>query len=1160
MDEKYLTLIGRKIKIPGHFATPVTAEAIEPLSSAMLLRVRTSEGRLEEVVLALDEAEKLLEEIPTGPDRSFPVPGEDLRLLIESSRIRLAYCYDPYFAVSLSGIQSLPHQIEAVYGKLLPQARLRFLLADDPGAGKTVMAGLLIKELKLRNALERVLIIVPASLTIQWQDELLRFFDEIFTIINAENDKQQLINLWQRESQVITSMDYAKRPEVRERVWASNWDLVIVDEAHKCSAYTKRSSERSPEAKKTERYQLIEHFSKRPALSLLFLTATPHQGDEDRFSHFLHLLDPDLFVEPHKLLERERELRKGILGLGKDCPWMIRRLKEDLRDFDGKRIFPNRHSQTVTFSLSSEEYALYQKVNEYLNRFLIGGTGRAKQSIALTRTVLQRRLASSTFAIYESLKRRLKRQEDLLEELQKLPPDRQRKRLAELRGAIVDEEREEDDLDEKERDELVDEITTAEQLGELQEEIAYLKDLIEFARGVYEHAPDSKLNTLKQVLEKAEFAELQDGRGKLLIFTEHKDTMNYLSDHLKGWGFTTCVIHGGMNPHERKKAQEKFRTESQICVATEAAGEGINLQFCHLMINYDLPWNPARLEQRMGRIHRIGQDRDVYVFNFVAESSADGKPIIEGRILKRLLEKLEQMREALGSDRIYDVIGQILSLNEVNLADMLRDAALYPGRLADYEDQIMHLTPEKLRQYEEQTGIALARAFVDIPALRECTYLAEEKRLMPEYIAKQFLSACEKIGLKVEQRADGLWRIPHVPQDLRSENLEAVQRFSKPEERYHKITFYKEHLAQDKHIDAVLVSPGHPIYAVVDEKLNKKLDSFLGKCATFIDSEAKIPYLLHFFEMQLIGDYPKKESLLHAELVAIKQEGNDLELVPPEIIHDLRPMEGNNISIPSFETKQAESFVRSRTQLERRKELLNDRKRQEEIIRQYLTRSFDERLWVAQRKAMELRARYESGEKEVDLALREAEREVENIERLRKERLDSVSHLGIIRAGTVRHLGSFYVLPPGEFPEARPYVEDIEAKRKSEEAAMRIVMEYEIQRGWTPEDVSDQKIGFDIRSLSPPDPFTGKRDVRRIEVKGRNRGEPIRLTENEWRKAKQLRDTYWLYIVWNPTEPDSELLPPIQDPAEKFGNLVKEVKVINHYEITADVIYRILRG
>ncbi|MCX8021234.1 MAG: helicase-related protein, partial [Syntrophorhabdaceae bacterium] len=1125
------------------------------------VQVRTIEGKPDETVLTSEELEALLKEASQQTKTPATVSGEQFLLFIESQRIRLAYSYDPFFAVSLSGIQSLPHQIEAVYGKMLPQPRLRFLLADDPGAGKTIMAGLLIKELKLRNAIERILIIVPAALTIQWQDELLRFFNEIFTIINADNDKQQLINLWQRESQVITSLDYAKRPEVRERVWASNWDLIILDEAHKCSAYTKRSTQRAPEAEKTKRYQLIEYFSEKPGLSILFLTATPHQGDEDRFSHFLHLLDPDLFVEPHKILEREKEIRKGVLSLGRDCPWMIRRLKEDLRDFDGKRLFPNRHSQTVTFTLGNEEYSLYNKVSEYLNRFLVGGTGRAKQSIALTRTVLQRRLASSTYAIYESLKRRLKRQEDLLEELKKLPYDKQLRRLSELRGTIIDDERDEDDLDEQERDELVDEITAAEQLSELQEEVTYLKDLIQFAKSVYEHAPDSKLNTLKQVLEKAEFTELRDGRGKLLIFTEHRDTMNYINGHLNHWGYTTCVIHGGMNPHERKKAQETFRTTAQVCVATEAAGEGINLQFCHLMINYDLPWNPARLEQRMGRIHRIGQERDVYVFNFVADSSFDGKPIIEGRILRRLLEKIEQMREALGSDRVYDVIGQILSLNEVNLPDILRDAALYPARLTDYEDQIMNLTPDKLRQYEEQTGIALARAFVDIPTVREKTYLSEEKRLMPEYIAKQFFKACEQIGLKVEQRADGLWRIPYVPYDLRLEDLDSVKRFGKPEDRYNKITFYKEHLLQDKHLDAVLVSPGHPIYAVVDEKLNKKLDSLSGKCALFIDSDTKDPYFLHFFEMQLNCDYPKSNTTVYAELVSIKQEaGSDFSIVPPDIIHDLKPIEDRDISIPPFDIKKAESVVRGKIQLDKRKEMLTEREHQEKVIREYLKKSFDERLWVAQKKCMDLKARYESGEREVDLALREAEREVENIERLRRERLESINAIRIIRPGPVRYIGSIYVLPPGEFVDTKAYIEDTEAKRKSEEAAMRIVMEYEIQRGWTPYDVSQEKIGFDIRSLSPSDPLTGKREVRRIEVKGRKYGEPIRLTENEWRKAKQLKDTYWLYIVWNPTEPDGQLLLSIQNPAEKFENHIKEVKVINHYEISAETIERAIKS
>jgi superfamily II DNA or RNA helicase len=1153
MEVDFSDLIGTSVNMTGHFAKLVTVEAVKVVGDSAMVRVRTIDGRLEEAMLTSGEVTELLSQAIKRNDDRSPYPGEDLRLTVEACRIRLAYAYDPYFAVSLSGIRSLPHQLEAVYGKMLPLPRMRFLLADDPGAGKTIMAGLLIKELKMRGTLERVLIIVPAALTIQWQDELLRFFNELFVPITAENDKQQLINLWQRESQVITSLDYAKRPEVRERVWSADWDLIIVDEAHKCAAHTKTSSKRSPESEKTKRYQLIEQFSDRASLSLLFLTATPHQGDADRFSHFLHLLDPDVFPEPHRMADKVEQLNKGVLELGKDCPWIIRRLKEDLRDFNGRRLFPNRRSQTAPFALSVDEFSLYQNVNDYLNRFLAGGSGRAKQSIALTRTVLQRRVASSTFAIYESLKRRLKKQKDLLEEVRALPQDRQRQRLNELTGGLVDDERDEGDLDEVERDQFVDDFVAAERIEQLEEEIVALRDLVEYSKSVYESASDSKLSALRSILTKAEFGELRDGRGKLLVFTEHRDTMNHLEGHIKRWGFSTCHIHGGMNPHERKRAQEVFRTEAQVCIATEAAGEGINLQFCHLMINYDLPWNPARLEQRMGRIHRIGQDRDVYVFNFVAESSIDGKPVIEGRILRRLLDKLEQIRMAIGSDRVYDVIGQILTLNDVNLADMLREAALNPGRLADYENQITNLSPDRLRLYEDETGIALAREYVDLPSVLQKKFVAEEKRLMPEYIAEQFFKAAQTIGLKVERRADGLLRVPYVPQDLRSESLGAVKRFGKAEDHYNKITFYKEHLDQDRHLDAALISPGHPLYGAVEEKLHLRLTAALGRCGVFVDLDAAGDYFLHFFEMQIVGDYPRPNTLLYAELVAVQQHGENLTMVPPDLIHDFAPVENLDVAIPRFSREGAELYLRGSLQLQRRMERLDERLKQKDIIEEHTKRTFDERLWAAQRRAMDLRARYEGGEHEVELALRESEREVENIERRRVDRLAALSNIGVVRSGPVRYIASFYVLPPGEFPKTQQFVEDLEAKRKSEMSAMQRSIEYERGRGWETEDVSLYKIGFDIRSQSQPEEQTGRRDVRRIEVKGRRGGESIRLTENEWRKAKQLKDTYWLYVVWNPSESDSELLL-IQNPAEILGAYVHEVMSISQYELSADVI------
>src|SRR5581483_1990047 len=319
--------------------------------------------------------------------------------------------------------------------------------------------------------------------------------------------QQQLTNPWQRSSQVITSMDYAKQDDVRERVWQQRWDLVVIDEAHKCSAYTKSYSGRSDEVVETKRYQLAKRLSE-SADHVLLLTATPHHGDEDRFAHFLRLVDPDLFPEPHRLAREASAIRRDVLKLGRTSPWCLRRLKEDLRDLNGKRLFPDRHAKTVTFRLNSEEYALYKSVTAYINEFIPQQTGQRRSSAALTRTVLQRRLVSSTCAIHESLKRRLKKQQDLLDELEGLSPAHRAKRLAALQGRLPDAEQDEEDLDDEVRDRLVDEYTAAVELEQLRAEIAALRELVEQARRVRELANDSKLSALKKCLGEAQFVEL----------------------------------------------------------------------------------------------------------------------------------------------------------------------------------------------------------------------------------------------------------------------------------------------------------------------------------------------------------------------------------------------------------------------------------------------------------------------------------------------------------------------------------------------------------------------------------------------------------------------------------------------------------------------------
>jgi hypothetical protein len=730
------------------------------------------------------------------------------------------------------------------------------------------------------------------------------------------------------------------------------------------------------------------------------------------------------------------------------------------------------------------------------------------------------------------------------------------------------------------RDRLTDQFTAALELDQLKAEIAALHELLAQARRVRDHAADSKLAALKDCLERAEFRELSDGRGKLLIFTEHRDTLTYLCEWLERWGYSTCSIHGGMNPHERKRAQEIFRTEKQICVATEAAGEGINLQFCRLMINYDLPWNPTRLEQRLGRIHRIGQERDVHAFNFVASQSEEGQPIVEGRILERLLEKLDQMRAVL-ADRVFDVIGEVLSLNDVNLPDMLREAAFDPRRLDDYLDQIQRIDPERLKRYEQATGIALARANVDFSAFQQANAEAEERRLMPRYVEDHFIKASAAVGLKVEPRADGLWRVEHVLADLRSDRLQSVRRLGKPETSYRKITFHKERLDEDQHVDAVLTGPGHPLYAAVDERLNELLADAAGGVAVYCDPQSDTPYRLHFFEVAIRGQNSKGEpQTLHAELAAVREElpspacgtgaGGEgdsarFSIVPADCLLDLPPHPSPPPSLEPFDVSAASDYLKSTHQMQLRTRCQDERRHFVQVCRDYLTRSFDARVRAAQDRIMALKMR---GLTDDDIAVKQANNELTDLKRTREERLAGLDQLTLVRHGPVKHVATALVLPAGAgflaggtgvSPVDADAPEDIDpnVRRRSEKAAEDLAVAHETARGWETERVGHLKIGFDVRSLGPPDPQTGYRDpvegIRRIEVKGRTRGYSIRLTTNEWYKATQLGDTYWLYVVWDPLGPTPELLV-IRNPAAKLDHAKKEIVAARHFEIPADAV------
>jgi superfamily II DNA or RNA helicase len=1097
--------------------------------------VRDSSGRPDETQVT---GEELLRALADQGRAAGLADARDLFRWVEGQRIKLSFAHDPLFAVSMSGVRGLPHQIEAVYRHMLPQPRLRFVLADDPGAGKTIMAGLLLKELKLRGVVDRCLILVPAPLTPQWQDEMSEKFDEQFEIVGSDQVRHQLgRSAWDRYPMVITSIDFAKRDEVRDDLLRAEWDLVVIDEAHKCAAYTGSDDG----AVKTRRYALAESLAGRTE-RLLLMTATPHSGDEDRFRWFLGLLDPDQFSSPDLV-------RRQIAQDGN--PYFLRRQKEDLVNEQGHELFVPRHVMTQPFQLSAAEKGLYDAVTRYVNEYLgAPATGGRGSAVALARTVLQRRLASSLGAIRSSLAKRAERLADRADELERMTPAERRRRLAEL-GTMPkvsgdsdgDAEIGYDDVDERTEDELAAGVSGAREIGALRAEVAELRHLVSHADRVRGLGTERKLVALQDCLRKSELQELEDGRGKLLIFTEHRDTLEYLDRHLREWGYSVCTIHGGHPAAERKKIQQEFRTSKQICVATEAAGEGINLQFCHLMVNYDLPWNPVRLEQRMGRVHRIGQQQDCYIFNFCATNT------IEGQLLERLHVKLETMKGAL-QGRVYDVIGDLLTLNGIDFERLVKDTLLNPGRIEAAKQQINRMTAEKYQEYQQATGIALARRHVDMDWVRERDFTSEERRLMPEYVEAYFLDAAEQVRLRVERRADTLLRIEHVPLALRSDDLASVTRLGRPDGEYRKLTFRKEQRDRPEHGDAILCSPGHPLFAAVAESLDRELEArgVPQSAAVFTDPATTEPYFLYLFSYEVVGeDQRGNPEPAYAEVVAVVEDQDEIRRAPADVLHTLTPGSGRDATPPDPDViKTAENWVRVNVQMPRTNIERAARLEQAELRRAYL-----EEAMAAQRRRLEDRwseydARVAKGDEAYRLLRDTTLNRLRELEHRQKAKLEGFARLGVVRAGKVTHLGSVCVLPAAE-----TQVPDHEVWRPSkevEDAAMAVAMQFEHDDGWTPTDVSaaHDGSGFDIRSIrQEPD---GDVEVRRIEVKGRSASSgDVGLYRTEWYAAERWRERFWLYVVYQATSGQPRLVR-VQDP---FGTLrsVAEISQITGYRV-----------
>jgi superfamily II DNA or RNA helicase len=1046
-------------------------------------------------ILSLEDI-KAVQVIEEKPFR-FTGDGESLFLYLESHRIRNAFQFDPLYAVNVSQIDPLPHQIEAVYHYIMPNPRIRFLLADDPGAGKTIMSGLLLKELKYRGLVERTLIIVPGHLKDQWIREMKEKFQESFKVVDRGTMNASWgQNVFNDENQIIVSMDFAKQDDVMFALKDSKWDLCIVDEAHKMSAY-----KYGEKIDKTHRYNLGELLSSLTTY-LLFLTATPHRGDPENFRLLLELLEPGFFADVAMLSESIQN---------KDNPLFLRRLKEDLKDFDGAPIFPPRKVETPKYYLSDDEKKLYNAVTEYVEKHFNRALEKEKRNVTFALTILQRRLASSVRAIRKSLERRYERLKELYEKGQL------------LQEVGYDEDYLED-LEEKERwrkeEELLEKLTSAETLEELKDEIAKLEELVVLAKEVEKKEIETKLNELKKVMD-AE--KLHQTGTKLLIFTESKDTLEYLVEKLRKWGYSVTFIHGGMSLDARIKAEAEFRNQAQIMVSTEAGGEGINLQFCcWLMVNYDIPWNPNRLEQRMGRVHRYGQQHEVHIYNLVAVDTR------EGRILERLFEKLSQIRDHLGSDRVFDVIGEVLAGK--SLKDLIVDAIANRRTMDDILKDFERIPDEEaIKRVREASFEALVTKHIDLTRILGEQRRAMENRLVPEYVEEFFKRAAEVLNVKMEKRVDGLWRITSVPFEIRNQPYDFKIRFGEVQREYAKISFDKERASKAQ---AEFVAMGHPLLEAVVSAILTHYAKNATDGATFIDPEGKRDGIIWFLEAEIKDGNNniagKRLFAVYQNLGIRNQElgigGKDLFFVNPAILWDLKPIS------PQFPTPNSQSptlldkdtvvaLVISEGLESYKRELLERRQRDAEIKRKYGIRSLESMILESDGKITDYETRRMKGENIPELTIQNEIRKKEDLER-KKQRLQSEIEAEVHLYPTEpKILGAVRVLPQKAHA-------DMVSDKEVEQLGMNIAMEYERSHGRTPEDVSFQDLGYDIRSRDD------KGNYRYIEVKARAREGAVALTPNEWLMAQRLKEEYWLYVVVNAASNPELYL--IQNPTAKL--------------------------
>lgn len=1117
------------------FPEPVQVIVVVPMGEAVkLIGKGLTSGKVHEPIL---NAEQLASLEATPEKEPFDGDPNKFRLGIEALRLELAYEYDPYFSLSIARVDPLPHQLEAVYDYFIKLPRIRFLLADDPGAGKTIMAGLLIKELKIRGLVKRTLIVTPANLSFQWQREMKDKFRENFEIVRSDVLRANYgTNPWQEKSQVITSVSWVSRIEdAKESLLRSHWDLVIVDEAHKMSAYSAE--------KKTLAYQLGEALADMTDHYLL-MTATPHKGDPQNFCLFLQLLDRDVYGDVKSLEEAMRR---------QEAPCYLRRVKEALVTFPDpdtgkvKALFTKRRVRTSEFKIDDEEWDFYDALTRYVeDQSIKASTDDSARGRALgfTMALLQRRFASSIYAVRRTLERMREKREKIL-------ADPQGYRQEQILKNVPDEF---DDLPEEEQQDIIaslENVVASVDPAALKEEILQLTKLIDQARLLEQREVESKLVRLKEVI--TERGVFQDPKMKLLIFTEHKDTLDFLVGRLREWKLTVTQIHGGMKigdrdtPGSRIFAEREFREECQVLVATEAAGEGINLQFCWLMVNYDIPWNPVRLEQRMGRIHRYGQEKDCLIFNFVSTNTR------EGRVLHKLFERIGKIEDDLDPKRtgkIFNVLGEIFPANQ--LERMVRD--MYAHNLTEEVIKsriIEQVDTERFRKITNSTLEGLAKRELNLSAIVGKSAEAKERRLVPEVIQDFFLQSAPLAGIHPKETAKGqqAFRIGRVPRTLWPIGEKLEPRFGKLGREYKHVVFDKRMLTEDPTLE--WITPGHPLFEVVRDDVWDRVQNDLRQGAVLFDLHSKAPARLDVFSAAIRDG---RGNVLHRHLFVVQTSMQGaMSIRQPTIFLDLALASAGTV-VPDDSVLPGRDRVEQVLVEEALQPFLNaitvQRAKEIETISKHMEISLNELIHRQNLRMGELLESQRTGDPSPLLAanIKTTEDRLDELNGRLERRRDELQQERRCTITDIHHHGRAWALPHPErtSPRIAPMVRDEEI----EHLAVQAVIAHEEARGWRVESVEAYNRGFDLisRKPHPEDPQTAI-EVRFIEVKGRSVVGELALTTNEYKTAERLKKDYWLYAVFNcGSTPEIHV---VQDPARLgWEPLVK----IEHYSVAAKEI------